>query len=189
MLADANPFTCHIRSMKTISRLFAVCAALATATHIPAEDKKPADSAPAAAPAAEASALTVVSSRDIDAIRANDQRKVVMRGKVIRTNEWDGKGVPSKSMNFLDLEGGYFTIVTWADAYPKFPNGHPAAIYRGKTIEVTGTITQHNNRFQMKLEDPAQVRVVEDEKPAGDAKGGRKEGKPSSRERNDRKKD
>ena len=135
----------------------------------PATGEKSAESKEAPAPAA--AALPRVSAGDIEGVKKLIGQQAVVYGKVISARAVDRIG-----MSFLDLDGGKFTVVSWKDAYAKFPGGQsPAAIYKGKTIEITGKIEEYKKgaassaQPQIKLTDPSQIKVIEDAK---DAKGG-----------------
>ena len=144
----------------------------------PAKEEKSAETKDAPAPAA--AALPRVSAGDIEGVKKLVGQQAVVYGKVISARAVDRIG-----MSFLDLDGGKFTVVSWKDAYAKFPGGQsPAAIYKGKTIEVTGKIEEYKKgaasspQPQIKLTDPSQIKVIEDAK---DAKGGETEKKDDTK--------
>jgi len=75
-------------------------------------------------------------------------------------------------MVFLNSESNYrdgknFTVVIEKKDLEKFKKAEiadPAAHYKGKTVHVTGTVSLYQNRPQLKVEDPAQIKVVETKK-------------------------
>lgn len=169
------------------STLLCLSLCLFTVGLAPAQDKKP--ETPAAkdatggsfndkeeAPEAPAKAeLPVVDPTNVDQLRANEQKMVIVRGKVSRTKDWDGNGKPDKGINFVNIGGDRFTMVTFASDYDKFGTTRPAAMYRDKTIEVTGKLEERQGRWQIKVSSPDQVKIVGDEeKKEGDAKDEKK---------------
>lgn len=137
---------------------------------------KPAAATAAAAATGEEAdekpAVKVLDSKNVDDLKAHEQQVVTVRGKVTRTKDWDGGGKPEKGINFVDFEGNHFVTVTFASDYEKFKPSRPAALYRDKTIEVTGKLDTHNGKWQIKLISPDQVKVldVEERKDAKEEK-------------------
>ena len=146
--------------MKTLL-LSALCALLPL--NLQAQETKP--DAPAAAPA-----LAVVDPANVDDLRAHEGQDVIVRGKVQKTKDYDGKGVPGKGINFINLEGGHFTMVVFESDYAKFTTGKPASIYKGKTIEITGTLETRNGNWQIKVSKPEMVKVIESKDKKDDKK-------------------
>lgn len=156
-------------------KLTLLLASLALAPLLHADDKR--DAAPAKEPAKEEKAaespetpatneLPRVSAGDIEGVKKLIGKKAVVYGKVISSKEVEKSGI-----SFLDLDGGKFTVVCWKDSYAKFPEAQsPAKIYKGKTIEITGDITEYRKtpgsspQSQIKLTDPAQIKVMEEKK-------------------------
>ena len=138
--------------MNTLLRTLAL--SLGLCLSLPAQETKP-DEAPAAVQ------LPVVDPANVDDLRAHEQQDVIVRGKVQKTKDWDGKGQPGKGLNFVDFEGGHFQIITFASDYENFKAGRPAAIYRGKNLEVTGKLETRNGNWQIKVSKPEQVKVIE----------------------------
>jgi hypothetical protein len=141
----------------------------------------------AAAPGAESAAeeLPRVSAADMEGVRKLLGKKAVVYGKVTGASSNDKLG-----MTWLAMDGEKFTLVTWKDSYPKFPGGQsPAKIYKGAKIEVTGEIMEYkpknggDGKLQIKLSDPAQIKITEpagapgDDKKAGGPKGKKEEKK------------
>jgi len=111
-------------------------------------------------PPAQAAAK-VIDSANVEDLKANANQTVTVKGKVIKATDWDGKGNPEKGINFIDLAGKQFTLVVFAADYAKFPS-HPAAMYKDKTIEVTGKLELRKEKWQIKANSPQQVKIVED---------------------------
>jgi hypothetical protein len=167
-------------------KLTLLLTALALVPLLHAEDEKK-DTAPAQEAAKEEKTaeapeesptyeLPRVSAGDIEGVKKLVGKKAIVYGKVISSKEVEKSGI-----SFLDLDGGKFTVVCWKDSYSKFPDAQsPAKIYKGKTIEITGDITEYRKtpnstpQPQIKLTGPAQIKVVEAAKEEGkDKKGGR----------------
>lgn len=137
-------------------------------TALPAmADEKKAEPAKSAATgdeeADEKPAAKIIDPKNVDDLKAHEQQIVTVRGKVTRTKDWDGGGKPEKGINFVDFEGNHFVTVTFASDYEKFKPSRPAALYRDKTIEVTGKLETHNGKWQIKLTSPDQVKVLDAE--------------------------
>jgi DNA/RNA endonuclease YhcR with UshA esterase domain len=80
---------------------------------------------------------------------------ITIRGRVIDTHQ-------SSTVTFLNFspERDSFYIVIFADALAQMPE--PAhAFYLNRTIEVTGRVSEHRDRPQIQVRDPAQIVVVE----------------------------
>ena len=61
-------------------------------------------------------------------------------------------------------DGKNFVIVIKKDSVEKFKkaiNAEPKDHYKGKTIQVTGTVTQYMNKPQIEVSEPDQIKVVE----------------------------
>jgi DNA/RNA endonuclease YhcR with UshA esterase domain len=75
----------------------------------------------------------------------------------------------SRTLVFLNSEENYrdeknFTVVLFEkglEGLKKNKIEDPATHYKGKTVRVTGTVTLYNQKPQIKVEDPAQIEVVE----------------------------
>jgi DNA/RNA endonuclease YhcR with UshA esterase domain len=64
--------------------------------------------------------------------------------------------------NFRDKDN--FTVVIDKKSLAKFKKAgvaDPAEHYKGKKVHVTGTVTLYNERPQIKVEDPKQIKIVE----------------------------
>ena len=123
--------------------------------------------------------LPRVSATDMEGVRKMLGKKAVVFGKVTGASANEKLG-----MTWLAMDGEKFTLVSWKDSYAKFPEGQsPAKIYKGAKIEVTGEIMEYkpknggDGKLQIKLSDPAQIKVIEpaaakdDKKPGTEKKG------------------
>lgn len=107
--------------------------------------------------------LPKVKATEEKAIRELLGKKATVSGRVIATKE------TKTGMNFLDFEGGKFTVVSWKEDNAKFEGGSPAKLYDRKVIEVTGTIIEYRSKsakaddpgkLEIKLSSPDQVRIT-----------------------------
>lgn len=140
-------------------RILAACAALATLPAAAATPEPP-PPAPAPAPAPPTPAQpaqpaqppVALASTDREGIKAAIGKDAVVKGRVTKANNWQGKIV------FLDLEGG-FTVVCFKKNFPKFPEP-PETLYAQKGVEVTGKIREHKGKPQIEITAPDQVKAV-----------------------------
>jgi DNA/RNA endonuclease YhcR with UshA esterase domain len=85
------------------------------------------------------------------------------------TVEMEVKSTGGKEASFLNSEADYkddknFTVFIPEAALEKFKKAKiddPKTHYKGKTVRVTGTVTLYREKPQIKVEDPAQIEVVE----------------------------
>ena len=117
-----------------------------------------------------------VKAQEEKEVRALLGKKATVIGKVTDAFESEKAG-----MTFINLDGGAFTLVSWRNTYEKFGEGGPVKLYpKGKTLEVTGTITEYKGKsgsdagkLQIKLNRPEQVKILDgdsEEKDDADAK-------------------
>mgnify|MGYP002628047804 CR=1 FL=1 len=116
----------------------------------------------------EQKAYTLVDTKDEKALRENLGKKVTVFGTIKRTRKWDG------GANFLNFDGEKFMLICFESEYPNFPDGLPADTLQDKNVEVTGYINEYKGKLQIKLTDPAQIKLIEPvkEDAAGDKKKG-----------------
>jgi DNA/RNA endonuclease YhcR with UshA esterase domain len=102
-------------------------------------------------------------------ISTDDAAKMVDK-KVTVEMEVKSTGVASRNgMVFLNSmmnrnDGKNFVVVLRKDLAEKLKktlNAEPKDHYKGKTIQVTGTVTLYMNRPQIEVSEPEQVKVVE----------------------------
>lgn len=146
--------------MKLNLLLLSVC--LVSLLQLKGEEEKPAPAPPTPAPAVVAK---VIDSANVEELKASVNQTVTVKGKVAKVKDWDGKGDAAKGINFIDLEGKQFTLLVFAADYGKFPS-RPAELYKDKTLEVTGKLELHKEKWQIKATSPDQVKIVETPAPA-----------------------
>jgi len=84
--------------------------------------------------------------------------RATVYGAVVDTHWASGsKGKPT----FLNIGKPYpdpdrFTVVIWIDYRANFPQA-PEVYYLGKTIYITGLITEYNGVAQIEAKDPSQI--------------------------------
>lgn len=105
-------------------------------------------------PAKEAPAPPRVRANDSRTLRSSVGKTVTIYGKVSRT------GKSSSGHNFLNFSGAEVTVACLKDDVAKFKNGAPADVFDEETVEVTGKVELFKGKPQIKLTDPAQIKVV-----------------------------
>jgi hypothetical protein len=103
-----------------------------------------------------------IASTDAEALGKLVGQRARVFGKITRTYDWDGNGAADRGINFLDFEGGKFTVVTFERDYPNFEK-RPAVLYQDKSVEIVGTVRVHKAKFQIELSRPEQVTVLPDD--------------------------
>mgnify|MGYP006301362325 FL=1 len=87
---------------------------------------------------------------------------VTVKGRVVGTHFASGsRGSPT----FLNIgkpypDPGRFTIVIWGENRSKF-DGSPEDTYRGKMVEVTGTVSEYEGSPQIEAAHPDQITTAE----------------------------
>jgi hypothetical protein len=103
--------------------------------------------------------ITAAISQDIvswqDAANYDGQVKTV-EGTIVATVN-TGKVC---HLNFSHKWRTDFKAVIFAEDFGKFPS-HPESYYRGKHVEVTGSILDYKGRPEMILTDPSQIRILD----------------------------
>jgi DNA/RNA endonuclease YhcR with UshA esterase domain len=122
--------------------------------------------------AASAIAVLVLSSfllaDDPKPISTDDAAKMVDK-KVTVEMEVKSTGISRQGMVFLNSmmnrnDGKNFVIVLKKDLAEKLKktlNAEPKDHYKGKTIQVTGTVTMYMNRPQIEISEAEQIKIVE----------------------------
>jgi DNA/RNA endonuclease YhcR with UshA esterase domain len=85
------------------------------------------------------------------------------------TVEMEVKSSGGQTNHFLNSEADFkdaknFTVFIPKEAIEKFAKAkidNPATHFKGKTIRVTGTVTLFQEKPQIKVEDPDQIKIVE----------------------------
>ena len=90
---------------------------------------------------------------------------VTLRGLVGRdVTAWGKVESTSQSKNsghqFLKLVGSELSIICLKQDLANFTAGKPADLFRSRHIEITGRLERYNGRLQIKLTQPAQIKIV-----------------------------
>lgn len=97
-----------------------------------------------------------VSVRDILTLRDLVGRQVTVHGPVTST------GVSQRSgHHFLNFENREFSVICQASDLSNFTSGKPAELYKGREIEITGLVERYQDKLQIRLRDPAQIKFAE----------------------------
>ena len=99
---------------------------------------------------------------DAAKVEAQLGKTATIRGKVTRTGQSKG------GLQFLNFANYHFVVVCFPDAVAKFENGAPVDAFKDKTIEITGAVVKYQDRFQIKLERPDQIRIIAEDLPTED---------------------
>ena len=83
--------------------------------------------------------------------------------------EFEVKSTGGKNNRYLNSKEDYkdadnFTVFIPKESLDKFREAKiddPAVYYKGKTVRVTGTVARYDDKPQVKVEDPAQITVVD----------------------------
>jgi hypothetical protein len=102
----------------------------------------------------------------IPSIQAKDH---IGERRTVETTIQASKDSANRREYYLDSEPSFsdpknFSVVISYDHADKFRSAgidNPANHLKGKTIRVTGTIIQENQQVRIRVEDPAQIKVVE----------------------------
>jgi DNA/RNA endonuclease YhcR with UshA esterase domain len=89
---------------------------------------------------------------------------ITAEGEIVRTNEITtrgGEGDRITFLNFADDWRGTFTVVIHERYYDDFPP-NLGTFYDGKTLRVTGLVTEHRGSPQIEPESSDQVEVLAD---------------------------
>lgn len=155
----------YFTQMKLSYLYLSVCLVFSLQLH--AEESKPAPTV------ATPVVVKLIDSTNVEALKVSLNQTVTVKGKVTKTKDWDGKGNAAKGINFINLEGNQFTLLIFAADYGKFPS-RPAELYLGKTLEVTGKLEVHKQKWQIKVTSPDEVKVVESAEPVDPSIGPKK---------------
>ncbi len=116
-----------------------------------------------------AAAMLVAASADDTASKPISPAEAAMKVNQKVTVEMLVKSTGGKTNHFLNSEEDYkdaknFTVFIPEDAVEKFQKAKiedPKTYYKGKIVQVTGTVELYREKPQIKLEDPKQIKVVE----------------------------
>ena len=105
-----------------------------------------------------------VEGKNEQALRKLLGQKAIVFGKVTKTRDWEGNAGEGSGINFVNLEGGKFTLVCFERNYDKFQE-LPAVEMDGKYVEVEGVIKEYRGKLQIELKSPDQVKRVREPDP------------------------
>jgi DNA/RNA endonuclease YhcR with UshA esterase domain len=165
--------------MRRISSI-AICFAATALTSavlsslVRAADAPPADTSKTQAPAAELKIIKPEDAKDYEG------QQVTVEFTVVGGRELDSGLCFLNSSKDRDDPAGFTAFITKTGS-AKFKENpataKPADLFAKKTIRVTGKIETYQKKFEIKVDDPSQITIVEEkpaeEKPAeGDKKSG-----------------
>ena len=87
-------------------------------------------------------------------LKSNIGKQVVVQGRVETSSKSDS------GHHFLNFPSGSVRVICFKDNVGNFPSGGPAALYKGKSIALTGTVTEHRGNLQIQLKSPKQITVA-----------------------------
>ncbi len=107
-----------------------------------------------------------VLAQDVPALRTLAGRSVTVCGRVTGTAVSDSSG-----HHFLNFDNREFSVICFAADLGNFTAGKPAESYKAREIEITGVLERYRDKLQIRLRDPAQIKIVSatDAKPAAPA--------------------
>lgn len=128
-----------------------------------------------------AAVLALATFALVTAARADDEKKAPKLVKAVDAKDHidetctveltvkASKDATGRQEYYLDSEEDFrdeknFAVVIHydhADAFKKAGVDNPAEFYRDKTIRVTGKIIRENDQVRIRVEDPANIKVVE----------------------------
>ena len=112
-----------------------------------------APAAPRQAPAAPALPAGVISWMDAPRFAG---RRVTVEGRIVAARN-TGKVC---FLNFHKDYAKHLTAIVFASAFSGFPQP-PETLFKGKRVQVTGTVARKDGRTEIVVEGPEQIRVVE----------------------------
>lgn len=98
-----------------------------------------------------------LAANETEALVAKEGQKVVVHGRT------KGSGKSGSGTNFVNFDGAEFFLVTFKSDLTRFPDGEPADVYEGKRLAVEGAVSIYQGKPQIKLTDPKQVALLEDD--------------------------
>src|SRR5262245_37176112 len=96
-------------------------------------------------------------------LRERVGKETLVSGHIERTSRSSG------GHHFLNFSSSELTIVCFQEHVRKFKDQPPADAYKNKDVEVRGKIELYQGKLQIKLTDPAQIRIVKVE-PASESR-------------------
>ncbi len=95
-----------------------------------------------------------IAADDTDSLKAKEGQKVTVYGHTT------GSGKSQSGTNFVNFKGAEFYLITFASDLAQFGEGEPHEVYDEKNIAVTGTLTIYKEKPQIKLTEPAMIKVI-----------------------------
>jgi hypothetical protein len=97
-----------------------------------------------------------VAVTDVLSLRDLAGRSATVGGRVTATSVSRRSGY-----HFLNFDNREFCVVCFASDLGKFKPGGPAELYKGRDIEITGLVERYEDKLQIRLREPAQIKFVE----------------------------
>jgi hypothetical protein len=94
-----------------------------------------------------------IAAENVTSLRKQVGRQVTVVGRIARTGRSDS------GMQFLNFADSELTVVCRREDVSRFRQGEPAELYRGKPVEVTGTVELYRGKLQIRLREPSQIRI------------------------------
>jgi len=91
---------------------------------------------------------------DLAKINAAVGQSIAVSGRVAKSN------VSGGGTHFLNFAGTKFKVVCLKDLVKKFSGGGPAALYKNKSVVITGKVELYKGSPQIKLSGPDQVKII-----------------------------
>lgn len=96
----------------------------------------------------------VLQEHEVGRLRSQIDKQVVVQGRVASTSS-SGSG-----HQFLNFPSGSVRVICFKDDLKNFSKGGPAALYKGKSIALTGLLQQHKGNLQIQLKSPKQISIA-----------------------------
>jgi hypothetical protein len=138
-------------------------AAFAADTAKPAEPVKPATGSEPAKPAETVGEPKVYAPTNLEALKPLKGQKVVLEGKISNTgaNKTDSIRYLNFTKNFRESVSLVFFANSGGGTFTK----EKLAEFVGKTVRVTGTLSEYNGSLQIRMESLDQLKVIADAPP------------------------
>lgn len=101
-----------------------------------------------------APAAAAIRANNVVILRQRLGKEVTVTGNVART------GKSSSGHQFLNFQSSELTAVCFGEDVKKFKDGHPADLYDGKQIRVTGKLSLYKGKLQLRFREPSQIQVA-----------------------------
>lgn len=104
--------------------------------------------------AKEAAAPPRVAANHAAQLKKMIGKTATVHGKV------SGTSVSKSGIHFLNLVSSDLVVVCFRENASQFPAGGPAKLFKGKEVEVTGSIALYKNKPQIKITSPKQIQLA-----------------------------